>query len=281
MTKAADVKHWQAKLLQHQQQQQQQLVQLQQQQQQLGLQSYVSSGAAAAAGGVGAGHGLAMATADSAGLSRQSSCIPALYGMHSGLVLQQLQQQQYRGPQVTGAAAAGLAASHSGKAHPFQQQQPEGGHQVYSQLTISAVDVEAPSLLDQQLLSLPHPPSPLCRPGSSSGPDSLIAAAAAAVAAAGAGAAGVYSTVPPLLLPAVTLLFVSVEGSKVLRKHLVRAAHCQLSLLFMESLRHVQGGYMCRMQVRGVGTGGGKRFDVSARAGCGPSTLCSSKFAVD
>jgi hypothetical protein len=56
--------------------------------------------------------------------------------------------------------------------------------------------------------------------------------------------------VPRSLLPPVTLLFVGVEGAKLLRKQLVRDAHCCLSGLMMEAMRAVPGGYMCRMQVR-------------------------------
>jgi hypothetical protein len=101
---------------------------------------------------------------------------------------------------------------------------------VHRQLTISAADIEAPILPDQQPLH--QSPSPL------QGLRSVSSPAAAAAAA-----------LSPLLLPAVTLMFVSVDGSKVLRKHHVRDVHCQLSLMFMEALRHVPGGYMCRMQV--------------------------------
>jgi len=120
---------------------------------------------------------------------------------------------------------------------PTQQQQ------AYHQLTICAADVEAPSMLDQQpTAGQSQLPVLGYRPLSST------AAAAAAAAVVG---------VPPLLLPAVTLLFVSVEGCRVLRKHHVRDAHYQLSLLFMESLQHVSGGYMCRMQVGAVRQKGG------------------------
>jgi hypothetical protein len=183
MTKASDMRHWQAKMLQHQQH-----LLLQQQQQ------------IAAAAAVGCEN-------SSSSLSRQSSCIPAVHSLpamlsHSKGHSVYLQQQQ-------------------------QQQQQQG---VYRQLTISAADIEAPILPDQQPLQ--QSPSPLQGLRSVSSP----AAAAAAV-------------VPPLLLPAVTLMFVSVDGSKVLRKHHVREVHCQLSLMFMEALRHVPGGYMCRMQV--------------------------------
>lgn len=53
-------------------------------------------------------------------------------------------------------------------------------------------------------------------------------------------------------IPAVTMVFVSVEGSKLFgsrRKQLFKDIHSQLSLLLMEALRHIPGGYMCRMQV--------------------------------
>lgn len=68
-------------------------------------------------------------------------------------------------------------------------------------------------------------------------------------------AASSATPAPPLSspIPPVTLVFLSVEGSKVLggprRKAVVKEVHSQLSLLLMEALRHVAGGYMCRMQV--------------------------------
>ena len=144
------------------------------------------------------------------GLSRQSSNIPAVYcspGMHAKC-----------------SAAATVVCAATGCGTRSMQQ---SGHQ---QLTISAADVEAPSMQDQQLQAQLPSPVQLYR-------------SASQTTAPG---------VPPLLLPPVTLMFVSVDGSKVLRKHHVRDAHYQLSQLFMESLRHVPGGYMCRMQVCSV-----------------------------
>jgi Flp pilus assembly protein TadB len=203
MTKAGDARHWQAKMLQHQQLLMQQHQHQQQQQ----------MGGAAAAGGD-----------NSSQLSRQSSCIPAVHGCSSSMSrIQEAAMSLYQQQQ--------------------QQQQQTQQHKVYRQLTISAAaDIEAPAAQDQQQQQqLQHQrqrqqaPSPLQALRSISSP------AAAAAAAVGA--------VPPLLLPAVTLMFVSVDGSKLLRKHHVRDVHCQLSLLFMEALRHIPGSYMCRMQV--------------------------------
>lgn len=203
MTKASDMRYWQAKCLQHQQL----LLQLQQQ-------PYIH----AAAAGTG-----------SDGLSRQSSCIPAVHVIPAA----------HFGKGSTATAGAGAAAGGGGgggRCLGSGQQQ-----QAYHQLTICAADVEAPSMQDQQPAA-GQSQSPVL------GYRPLSSTAAAAAAAAAAAVVGV----PPLLLPAVTLLFVSVEGCRVLRKHHVRDAHYQLSLLFMESLRHVSGGYMCRMQVGAV-----------------------------
>ena len=81
----------------------------------------------------------------------------------------------------------------------------------------------------------------------------------------GATAAGICSPLAGPLsasIPPVTLVFLSVEGCKVWgsrRKSVLKEVHSQLSLLLMEALRHVQGGYMCRMQVRcGRVFGGGE-----------------------
>jgi uncharacterized protein YuzB (UPF0349 family) len=56
-----------------------------------------------------------------------------------------------------------------------------------------------------------------------------------------------------LPMPAVTMVFVVVEGAKVFgkgRRQLVKEVHAHLSQLLMEALKHVRGGYLCRMQVR-------------------------------
>jgi hypothetical protein len=205
ITKASDLKFWQAKIMQSQQ-----LMLQQQQQQHLGS---TAAGAAAATGGL-------LPGCDSISISRQSSCIPAVHNSPPG---------------VTYGRAVGA------------QQQQRGS--IYQQLTVCAADIEAPTSQDQQQLALQMQSMQLASPFPSPlqpYPHTTSATAAAVAAAAAAATAG---GVPPLLLPAVTLMFVSVDGAKVLRKHHVRDVHCQLSLLFMEALRHVPGGYMCRMQV--------------------------------
>jgi hypothetical protein len=56
-----------------------------------------------------------------------------------------------------------------------------------------------------------------------------------------------------LPMPAVTMVFVVVEGAKVFgkgRRQLVKEVHAHLSQLLVEALKHVRGGYLCRMQVR-------------------------------
>jgi hypothetical protein len=56
-----------------------------------------------------------------------------------------------------------------------------------------------------------------------------------------------------LPMPAVTMVFLVVEGAKVFgkgRRQLVKEVHAQLSQLLVEALKHVAGGYLCRMQVR-------------------------------
>jgi hypothetical protein len=56
---------------------------------------------------------------------------------------------------------------------------------------------------------------------------------------------------PPM--PAVTMVFLVVEGAKVFgkgRRPLVKEVHAHLSQLLVEALRHVRAGYLCRMQVR-------------------------------
>jgi hypothetical protein len=219
ITKASDLKFWQAKILQSQQ------LMLQQQQQQQQQQHLGSTAATASAGAS------VLPNCDSISISRQSSCIPAVHNTQQGLAY--------------------------GRAVGGQQQQQQQRGSIYQQLTVcaAAADIEAPTAQDQQqqlalhmqsmqwMQSASPSPSPLqAYPRTASATSAALAAAAAAAATAGG--------VPPLLLPAVTLMFVSVDGAKVLRKHHVRDVHCQLSLLFMEALRRVPGGYMCRMQVR-------------------------------
>jgi hypothetical protein len=56
---------------------------------------------------------------------------------------------------------------------------------------------------------------------------------------------------PPM--PAVTMVFLVVEGANVFgkgRRPLVKEIHAHLSQLLVEALKHVRGGYLCRMQVR-------------------------------
>jgi hypothetical protein len=56
-----------------------------------------------------------------------------------------------------------------------------------------------------------------------------------------------------LPMPAVTMVFLVVEGAKVFgkgRRQLVKEVHAHLAQLLVEALKHVRGGYLCRMQVR-------------------------------
>jgi len=53
-------------------------------------------------------------------------------------------------------------------------------------------------------------------------------------------------------IPPVTMVFMLVEGAKLFgqrRKQLVKEVHAELSEMLMLALKHVPGGYMCRMQV--------------------------------
>jgi hypothetical protein len=68
-------------------------------------------------------------------------------------------------------------------------------------------------------------------------------------ALAAAAAAGLLRGQP---IPPVTMVFMVVDGAKVFsqrRRQLVKDIHAQLSAMAMLALRHVPGGYMCRMQV--------------------------------
>lgn len=85
------------------------------------------------------------------------------------------------------------------------------------------------------------------QPAATNGPIAHTAGVPEASAAAAAAARLLRQPIPP-----VTMVFMLVEGAKVFgqrRKQLVKEVHAQLSEMLMLALKHVPGGYMCRMQV--------------------------------
>jgi hypothetical protein len=141
-----------------------------------------------------------------------------------------------------GAAPRGHELEHNLQHHQDQQQQ--------QQVVTLSQQALAQQQQQQQQLAMNS-----CCPAAAGAVKQQASAEAAGTAVAAARL--VRQPIPP-----VTMVFMLVEGAKVFgqrRKQLLKEVHAQLSQMLMLALKHVPGGYMCRMQVRHIGgwRGGG------------------------
>lgn len=205
-----------------------------------------------------------------------------------------LTQQQHQQQDASAAGASPLFSTGSGSTdsprlgnHAVMDTVTESGggnaqHPLQVQAQRRSVDLEAQAVLpahhyqQQQQYSQQQQQQQLCASPSVYSAAGGFTSLASVSAAGGLLGASLGSPLAPPI-PPVTMVFMVVEGAKAFgnrRKHLLKEIHAQLSVLLMEALRHVVGGYMCRMQVSSLAVCGCIAWCLQCCVVCGLMLMC-------